>query len=177
MNTLSIIQSVLGFLKSISESSLTYCPETFSYCPYPVFCINSSLEILYRNQLSEELYGEGSSLKDLFEKVTFERPLQEKGLSTGRIYKRSTPREWIVSFSGDQWILIVIVPGKMDIERFKNWEDFMTQPLHGTSPLVQKIQEVKLNLCKVQQRLEIFKRSTDLQIQYQQYLMEEQHVL
>lgn len=177
MNVNLVLHSIKSFLEDLSKSSFIYCPETFEECPYPVFCINKSLDIRYRNELSLR-YGKGDNLKNLFEDIAFENPPENPGISFGRIYKQSgVPKEWFVSYSGDQWILIVIVPGKMDIDRFKVWKEFMVQPLHGTSPLLQKVQEVKLNLCRVQQRIEIFKRATDLQLQYQQYLMEDRHVI
>lgn len=166
MNIRCIVKDVKEFVESLKESNFVYCPEAFKNCPYPVFCVNHSFEIIYQNT-------ESRIYKELPIEVT-----QDLGIKTIHFSNpNSKQKEWAVTFTQKDWILIILIPSQLGIKNFPEWKNFTTKPLHGTKQLLQKIETVRTNLGQIQNKISNFKKITNISIMFQQYLMEETHVI
>lgn len=169
MNTLALVETVKDFLGTLKESSFVYSPESFTECPYPVLCINRSREISYQNKSSVKI----SKVSEIFGKPSFERLCKERGIKT----ILTKQKDWAVALTNEEWVLIVLIPNQVDFKIFKTWKEFTSKPIHGTPNLIRKIESVRTGIDQIQKRMKTFQRVTDLTIQFQQYLMEETHVL
>ena len=169
MNTLALVETVKEFLGTLKESSFVYSPESFTDCPYPVLCINRSKEISYQNKPSVKI----SKASQIFGKPSFDKIFKESGIKTSL----TKQKDWAVTLTNQDWILVVLVPNQVDFKIFKTWKEFTSKPIHGTTNLIRKIEDVRTGIDQIQKRMKTFRRVTDLAIQFQQYLMEETHVL